>query len=141
MSTTTLRTGRTSVRRPPWPRAAAAYDVAGEHTATYAAWLGESDVDLGAQAAELLAWYPATEPTVDALPRIPDDVDHAGARASANLTLAHVGWPDARITARLTASVAAASTVVARTAAVALAYRLGGDLPERALDVLDHPTG
>src|SRR5262249_45947294 len=67
------------------------YQAAARHVATYRAWLADEDAEVGAHAAELLAWFPADETTVAALV---NDPPHATVRASANLTLAHLPDPD-----------------------------------------------
>jgi hypothetical protein len=103
-----------------------AYRAGQDHVHTYAGWL--SDPVVAAQAAELLAYFPPDQKTVDALLA-------SEAPASANLTLGYVtGFP--AIDAHLTSALDAASLDVRMTAAVALAFRLGPDLPGQALDLL-----
>lgn len=67
------------------------YHRAAEQVATYRGWLVDDDAEVGAHAAELLAWFPADATTVAALV---NDPPHAMVRASANLTLAHLPNPD-----------------------------------------------
>lgn len=106
--------------------AADAYRAGLAHVPSYAAWL--SDPLVAAQAAEFLAYFPPDEGTVDALMT-------SVAPASANLTLGYVsGFP--AVDAHLTSSLAAPALDVRMTAAVALAFRLGADLPGPALDLL-----
>jgi hypothetical protein len=112
------------------------YQSAAEHVATYRAWLVDDDAQVGAHAAELLAWFPADETTVAALV---NDPPHAMVRASANLTLAHLPKPDRDVDSYLTAQLASDDELVRRTAAVALAYRLGRSLPDAAAEVLTEP--
>ena len=115
------------------------YRAAAEHVATYRAWLADGDAEVGAHAAELLAWFPADGATVAALVH---DPPHATVRASANLTLAHLPAADAAdvVDAALSGQLGSDDVRVRRTAAVALAYRLGGGLPEAAVDVLTAPS-
>jgi hypothetical protein len=112
------------------------YRAAAEHVATYRAWLADDDAEVGAHAAELLAWFPADGATVAALVT---DPRHATVRASAHLTLAHLPVPDQQVDSRLAAQLGSADVLVRRTAAVALAYRLGRSLPEAAAQVLAEP--
>lgn len=106
--------------------AAEAYRAGQEHVPTYAAWL--TDPVVAAQAAELLAYFPPDEGTVNALVA-------SVAPASANLTLGYVtGFPS--VDTHLTALLDAEPLDVRMTAAIALAFRLGGDLPAPALDLL-----
>jgi hypothetical protein len=106
--------------------AADAYRAGQEHVSSYAGWL--SDPVVAAQAAELLAYFPADEATVDALVA-------SVAPASANLTLGYLsGFP--LVDKHLAAQLDAESLSVRMTAAVALAFRLGPDLPGAALDLL-----
>ena len=62
-----------------------------------------------------------------------------GGGATANLTLAHLPMPDREVDASLTAQLGSDDEVVRRTAAVALAYRLGRSLPDAAAEVLTKP--
>jgi hypothetical protein len=106
--------------------AADAYRAGQAHLTSYAEWL--SDPVVAAQAAELLAYFPATEATVDALLA-------SVAPASANLTLGYLsGFPAAD--KHLTSLLDAEALDVRLTAAIALAFRLGPDLPGPALDLL-----
>lgn len=106
--------------------AADAYEAGAAHVPTYAGWL--SDPLVAAQAAELLAYFPADDHTVDALLA-------SVAPASANLTLAYL--PDSpAVDKHLTSLLDDGPLDVRMTAAVALAFRLGPDLPGAALDLL-----
>lgn len=106
--------------------AADAYRAGQAHVSSYAGWL--SDPVVAAQAAELLAYFPADEVTVDALIA-------SVAPASANLTLGYLsGFP--LVDKHLAAQLDAGPLDVRMTAAVALAFRLGADLPGAALDLL-----
>jgi hypothetical protein len=103
-----------------------AYRAGADHVPSYAGWL--SDPLIAAQAAEFLAYFPVDEPTVDALVG-------SVAPASANLTLGYVeGFP--AVDKHLTTLLDAEPLDVRMTAAVALAFRLGPDLPGAALDLL-----
>jgi hypothetical protein len=106
--------------------AADAYRAGQAHLTSYADWL--SDPVVAAQAAELLAYFPADEEIVDALLA-------SVAPASANLTLGYLsGFP--AVDKHLTSLLDAEALDVRMTAAVALAFRLGPDLPGPALDLL-----
>ena len=111
------------------------YRATAEHVDTYRTWLADNDADVGAHAAELLAWFPVDDATVAALLA----PAQATVRASANLTLAHLG-PDSTVDNALVEQLGSDVVEVRRTAAVALAYRLGPSLPDKALDVLTEPT-
>jgi hypothetical protein len=103
-----------------------AFRAAAKHVDSYVAWLSEPL--LAAQAAEMLAYFPVSQRVVDALLA-------AAVPASANLTLGYVtGYPP--IDAHLTAALESSARDVRMTAAVALAFRLGSDLPGQALDLL-----
>jgi hypothetical protein len=105
---------------------AAAYRAGQAHVASYVGWL--SDPVVAAQAAELLAYFPPDQKTVDALIA-------SVAPASANLTLGYLsGFPS--VDEHLSGLLDAPSRDVRMTAAVALAFRLGPDLPPTALDLL-----
>jgi len=109
--------------------AADAYRAGQAHVPSYAGWLGDPVV--AAQAAELLAYFPADDKVVAAL-------EASVAPASANLTLGYLsGFPsvDTHLTTLLTAE-PEEPLDVRMTAAVALAFRLGADLPGVALDLL-----
>lgn len=106
--------------------AADAYRAGQAHMASYASWL--ADPVVAAQAAELLAYFPADDRIVAAL-------EASVAPASANLTLGYLsGFP--AVDSHLTSLLNAEPLDVRMTAAVALAFRLGADLPESALDLL-----
>lgn len=103
-----------------------AFRAAAKHVDSYVAWLGDPLV--AAQAAELLAYFPVSQKTVDALLA-------SAAPASANLTLGYLtGYP--AVDTHLTAALESSAREVRMTAAVALAFRLGSDLPGPALDLL-----
>jgi hypothetical protein len=107
-----------------------AFLAAAKHVDSYVAWLTEPL--LAAQAAEMLAYFPVSQRVVDALMA-------SVAPASANLTLGYVtGYP--AIDAHLTTALESSSRDVRMTAAVALAFRLGPDLPAAALDLLVDET-
>jgi hypothetical protein len=110
-----------------------AYRAAAAHVDAYRRWLADDDSDVASQAAELLAWFPATGSTLAAL--LSADGDDA-VRASANLALAHLDVADAAIVERMTSLLDHGSFLVRITAAIALAYRRGQGLPDRALSVL-----
>jgi hypothetical protein len=103
-----------------------AFRAAATHVESYVTWL--ADPLVAAQAAELLAYFPPNDKVVAALME-------SVAPASANLTLGFLsGYP--AVDTHLTAALASTSLDVRMTAAVALAFRLGPDLPETALDLL-----
>ena len=103
-----------------------AFRAARKHVDSYVAWL--ADPLVAAQAAEMLAYFPVTQDVVDALLA-------SAAPASANLTLGYVtGFP--AIDTHLTTALESSSRDVRMTAAVALAFRMGPDLPGPALDLL-----
>lgn len=103
-----------------------AFRAAEKHVDSYVAWL--ADPLVAAQAAEMLAYFPAAQTTVDALLA-------SAAPASANLTLGYLdGFP--AVDTHLTAALESSARDVRMTAAVALAFRLGADLPGPALDLL-----
>jgi hypothetical protein len=103
-----------------------AYRAAARCVDSYVSWL--PDPLLAAQAAELLAYFPVSAASVDALMA-------SAAPASANLTLGYVsGFP--AVDGHLAAQLESNSAQITVTAAVALAFRLGPDLPPEALDVL-----
>jgi hypothetical protein len=110
-----------------------AYWATATHVDAYRRWLSDGDPEVGSRAAELLAWFTLTEPTIAALVA----VDGAGlVRASANLALAHLDVPPAATVVPMTTLLDHDSFVVRITAAIALAYRLGQELPDRALEIL-----
>ncbi|MGB3438935.1 MAG: hypothetical protein WBA97_09310 [Actinophytocola sp.] len=103
-----------------------AFQAAAKHVDSYVAWL--ADPLLAAQAAEMLAYFPVSQPVVDALLA-------SAAPASANLTLGYLtGYPS--VDTHLMTALESPSRDVRMTAAVALAFRLGADLPGNALDLL-----
>ncbi|GGR79519.1 hypothetical protein GCM10010169_24620 [Micromonospora fulviviridis] len=118
-----------------------AFHAGGRHTDRYVHWLTDPDPELAAYAAELLAWFAPDEATLAGLIAIPADAARAATRASANLTLAHCEVGSERIDACLHEMLSANAAVVRVTAAVAMAYRLGEQLPDPALDVLSDARG
>lgn len=112
------------------------FRAAAEHTDRYARWVGDTDPEVAARAAELLAWFAPTDAAVTALLMVPADPVRAPVRASANLTLAHLDTEAVGIEHRLRELLTTPPPAVHVTAAVALAYRLGDRLPDRALDIL-----
>jgi hypothetical protein len=106
--------------------AAEAYRAAQTHLSTIVRWL--SDPLVAAQAAELVAYFPPTQEIVDGLIA-------SVAPASANLTMGYLtGYQ--KVDTHLTSALDADPVDVRMTAAVALAFRHGQDLPGEALDVL-----
>jgi HEAT repeat protein len=110
-----------------------AYWAAAAHVSTYCRWLADDDPEVASRAAELLTWFPPAESTTAALLSVDGD---DSVRASANLALAHLNVPSAAAAVRMTSLLDHDSFVVRVTAAVALAYRHGQDLPDRVLDIL-----
>ena len=102
----------------------------------FAAWAGDPDQMVAARAAELLAWFPATGLAVSALLAIPETEGSEIARASANLALGYLALADPEINERLTSQLIAEAYGVRLTAAVALAARLGEQMPAPGLDIL-----
>jgi hypothetical protein len=113
-----------------------AYLAAQEYTTRYVRWLAGPDTDLAARAAELLAWFPMTPGALVGLIAMHPDPARWQPRASANLTLAHLPTRGPGMTESLRAQLHANPVQVRLTAAIALAYRLGEQLPPTALDVL-----
>ena len=113
-----------------------AYAAGQLHTARYARWLSDPDTDLAARAAELLAWFPLTPATLVGLIAMPPDPARWQPRSSANLALAHLPTETPGMPETLRAQLHSEPLPVRLTAAVALAYRLGEQLPPVALDVL-----
>ena len=113
-----------------------AYDAGRQHTARYARWLADPDTDLAARAAELLAWFPLTPATLVGLIAMPPDPARWQPRSSANLALAHLPSDTPGMPETLRAQLHSTPLPVRLTAAIALAYRLGEQLPPVALDVL-----
>lgn len=113
-----------------------AYLAAQQYTPRYARWLAGPDTELAARAAELLAWFPVTPGSLVALIAMHPDPARWQPRASANLTLAHLPMRGPGMTESLRAQLHATPIQVRLTAAIALAYRLGDQLPPTALDVL-----
>lgn len=117
-----------------------AYEAAAIHTGTYRRLLADPDVEVAALAAELLAWFPREDATLQALVDVPADSRHSLVRASANLTLAYVSRGDTGIDARLHDQLTCEPLIARRTAAVALALRMGRALPRAAIDALTEPV-
>lgn len=113
-----------------------AFHAGARHTDRYVRWLTDPDPRLAGYAAELLAWFALDEAALSGLLAIPDCEARAATRASANLTLGHCPADSRRIDARLHELLSANAPAVRATAAVGLAYRLGDQLPDLALDVL-----
>ncbi|SCF00588.1 hypothetical protein GA0074695_2824 [Micromonospora viridifaciens] len=113
-----------------------AFHAGARHTDRYVRWLTDPDPQLAGYAAELLAWFAPDEAALAGLIAVPDDEAHAATRASANLTLGHCPVSSEPIDACLHQLLAAKAEVVRVTAAVGLAYRLGDQLPDQALDIL-----
>ncbi|MFI7647393.1 hypothetical protein ACIBTZ_15105 [Micromonospora sp. NPDC049460] len=113
-----------------------AFHAGARHTDRYVRWLTDPDPQLAGYAAELLAWFPPDEAALAGLIAVPDDEARAATRASANLSLAHCPAGSERIDACLREMLSANAAAVRVTAAVGLAYRLGDQLPDLALDVL-----
>ncbi|KKK04869.1 hypothetical protein [Micromonospora sp. HK10] len=113
-----------------------AFHAGARHTDRYLRWLTDPDPRLAAYAAELLAWFTPDDAALAGLVAVPDSEAGAAARASANLTLGHCPVSSARIDACLYELLSAPAAIVRVTAAVGLAYRLGEELPDLALDVL-----
>ncbi|GIH06417.1 hypothetical protein Rhe02_44840 [Rhizocola hellebori] len=110
-----------------------AYWAAATHVDVYIRWLVDADSDVGSQAAELLAWFKPTEPTIASL--LGADRNDA-VRASANLALAHLDVPGNAIANKMALLLQHDSLTIKLTAAVALAYRVGQNIPDRALEIL-----
>ena len=113
-----------------------AFHAGARHTERYVRWLTDPDPRLAGYAAELLAWFAPDETVLAGLIAVSDDEARAAVRASANLTLGHCPGGSERINVRLQELLSANAMVVRVTAAVGLAYRLGDQLPDLALDVL-----
>ncbi|GAA2615258.1 hypothetical protein GCM10010399_52760 [Dactylosporangium fulvum] len=109
-----------------------AYRALAAHAATVAGWVYDADDELAARAAALLAWFPPAPESVAALVAVAD----GPARASANLALAHLPADHPHIEQRLRHGLGSRDPQVALTAAIALAYRHGGHLPEPALELI-----
>ena len=113
-----------------------AFHAGARHTDRYVRWLTDPDPQLAGYAAELLAWFAPDEAALAGLIAVPDDEARAVIRASANLTLGHCPVGSERIDVCVREMLSANAAVVRVTAAVGLAYRLGDQLPDLALDVL-----
>ncbi|MFJ3670350.1 hypothetical protein ACIPSE_28240 [Streptomyces sp. NPDC090106] len=117
--------------------AARAYRAASHHTAAFLRWLDDPDPAVVTRAAALLVWFaplPGLAGTLAGVPR-----DTVEARASANLALAHLsGHLGAEELAVLTACLSSPHEPVRVTAAIALARRQAGGLPDPALTLLVH---
>lgn len=117
-----------------------AYRAGALHADRYRRLLADPDAEVGALAAELLAWFPPDDATLQALVNIPADGLHAPVRASANLTLAYTNRDDSGIDSRLRDQLTSELPGVRFTAAIALALR-SRPLPDAAIDVLTEPVG
>lgn len=113
-----------------------AYLAAAAISDRFVVWTKDPDPVVAAMAAELLAWFPATPRAVAHLMEIPETREHQMARASANLSLGYLAPDEPAIDDRLTALLAAGTFGVQLTAAVALAIRLGEQIPDAGLRVL-----
>jgi hypothetical protein len=113
-----------------------AYMAAAGHAETVAGWVRDADPEVASRAAALLAWFPTRDGAIDALLSVPDDHPFRDARASANLALAHLPTIDVRVDHGLRSMLDSYDRLVAVTAAVALVYRLGETIPDRALSTL-----
>lgn len=103
-----------------------AYRAGAAQVPTFTGWL--ADPALAAEAAELLAYFPPSSEVVEALVS-------SVTPASANLTLAYLP-ASPKVDTHLTGLLHDAPLDVRMTAAVALAFRMGPDLPGPALDLL-----
>ncbi|GAA3961373.1 hypothetical protein GCM10023085_49760 [Actinomadura viridis] len=113
-----------------------AYLAAAAVSDRFAAWTNDPDPMIAAGTAELLVWFPATQPVVSRLMEIPAAEGRQVARASANLSLGYLAPDDPAVDNRLTDLLAAGTFGVQLTAAVALALRLGDRIPDAGLQVL-----
>ncbi|MEV4002433.1 hypothetical protein [Actinomadura sp. NPDC049753] len=113
-----------------------AYLAAAAISDRFVAWTGDPDPMIAAMAAELLAWFPATRPAVSHLLEVPETEEHRVARASANLSLGYLAPDEPAIDHRLTTLLAARTFGIRLTAAVALAIRLGEQIPDAGVGVL-----
>jgi hypothetical protein len=120
--------------------AADAYRPAADRVDTIAGWVADADVEVAARAAALLAWLPPTARSASALLTVPAGQPYVPVRASANLTLAHLPFADRRVNDQLRHLLDPPDGLVAVTAAVALAYRMGDAIPDPALSVLVDAT-
>lgn len=97
-------------------------------------WVADPDDDVAARSAALLPRLPpgpaASHVLIDVPPR------RVPVRASANLALAHSPQPDPRIDQQLHDLIDVPAEPVVITAGIALAYRLGGYLPDQARSIL-----
>jgi hypothetical protein len=110
-----------------------AYRAVAASACAYRRWLCDDDPEVASQAAELLAWFTPTEQTVAALLSAHQS---DAARASANLAVAHMRVSPTVTLEWMTPLLGHRSLVVQITASIALAYRLGPDLPDKALNIL-----
>jgi len=112
-----------------------AYRPVADRVDTIAAWVDDADVEVAARAAAL-AWFPPTRRSVSALLSVPAGQPDAPVRASANLTLAHLPITDRRVNEHLRRLLIPPDGLVAVTAGIVLAYRMGDAIPDQALSVL-----
>jgi hypothetical protein len=110
-----------------------AYWATAAHVTTYRRWIDDGDPQVASQAAELLAWFTPDDTTITTLLAAGRD---ASVRVSANLALAHLDLPCAAIVDQMTSLLDHDEAAVRISAAIALAYQAGQDLPTRALDIL-----
>ncbi|MEU4823024.1 hypothetical protein AB0H37_14210 [Actinomadura sp. NPDC023710] len=113
-----------------------AYLAAAAISDRFVAWTNDPDPVVAAIAAELLAWFPATQRAISHLTEVSETEEHRMARASANLSLGYLAPDEPAIDDRLTALLAAGTFGVQLTAAVALAIRLGEQIPDAGLQVI-----
>ncbi len=116
-----------------------AYRPVADRVDTIAAWVDDADVEVAARAAAL-AWFPPTRRSVSALLSVPAGQPDAPVRASANLTLAHLPITDRRVNEHLRRLLIPPDGLVAVTAGIVLAYRMGDAIPDQALSVLVDAT-
>lgn len=113
-----------------------AYRAAASISDRFASWTADADQAVAAQAAELLAWFPATHLAITALLAVPETPGHELARASANLTLGYLASAQSAIDQRLTNLLTTGTYGIQLTAAIALALRQGDQIPDKGLQTL-----
>ncbi|MFI7189121.1 hypothetical protein ACIBQ0_05245 [Nocardia nova] len=121
--------------------AAEGYRAVASHTEAYTRWVLDPDPVFAASSAGLIVWFPIDGAAVAALMAVSSDLPHAEARASANLALAHVSDTDLRIDHCLISQLTSHNPLICLTAAIAVAYRRGEDLPDTALRALIDARG
>jgi hypothetical protein len=112
------------------------YRAAAAHVARFPVWVADSDPAVSAAAALLLPWFGDVPGAVAGLCAVPWTPGHETARACANLALGLLPGDDAAIEPLLTSLLGADAVPVRLTAAIALALRLGADLPAAGFDLL-----